>query len=162
MTHPSYAEASSLPLVHEQTVPAEFIDQNGHMNIVHFFSLGSHGAWRRLQDLGMGEDYIERRGSSFFTVAHHIDYLSELREGQRLTVHSGVVERNDKAARSLALVLDPEHERLACALEVKVVHVSMETRRASTIPDDIAAALDTDVADHPWLVTHATGLTLAR
>lgn len=162
MPHPTYAEASSLPLVHEQDVPTEFIDQNGHMNIVHFFSLGSLGAWKRLQELGMGEDYIETRGSSFFTVAHHVEYLSELREGQRLTVHAGVVERNAKAARSLAAVLDPENERVACVLEVKVVHVSMQTRRASDIPDDIAAFLDGDVADHPWLVTCATGLTLGR
>lgn len=161
MSHPTYDEAMTLPLAHSQTVPEDFIDANGHMNIVHFFSLGSMGAWIRLQSV-MGTDYIERRGNSFFTVAHHIEYLSELRLGQRLEVRSGMVERNDKAARSLATVLDPEHERVACVLEVKVVHISMESRRASSIPDDIAAGIDADIAEHPWLLAHATGLTLAR
>lgn len=162
VSHPTYDEARSLPLAHEQTVPADWIDVNGHMNIAHFFSLGSLGAWVRLQEAGMGTDYIDTRGLSFFTVAHHVDYLSELRLDQPLEVRAGIVERNDKAARSLACVLDPDHQRVACVLEVKVVHVSMETRRVVPMPDDVAAGIDADIAAHPWLLAHAGGLTLAR
>lgn len=162
MSHPSYAQSLTLPLVHSQSVPQEWIDENGHMNIGHYFSLGSRGTWRNLQAAGMGEDYIETRGFSFFTVAHHVEYLSELRLGQPLEVRAGIVERNEKVARSLSTILDPESERVACVLEVKVVHIDMGSRRVVAMPEDMAAGIDADVATHPWLVEHATGLTLTR
>ncbi|MCW2757426.1 MAG: hypothetical protein JWO46_1172, partial [Nocardioidaceae bacterium] len=42
------------------------------------------------------------------------------------------------------------------------VHVSMESRRAISIPDDVAASIDAAVASAPWLAEVATGLSLQR
>lgn len=159
---PTYAQALTLPVVFDQVVTADFIDENGHMNISDYFRLGSWAPWRRLAELGMGEDYIGERGLSFFTVEHRIRYLAELRLGEPLTVHSAFVGRTDKAVHGVGIVLDREHERVACVLEVIYVHVSMTDRRSAPIPEDLGAALDADVAAYGggWLRASARGLTL--
>lgn len=162
MDQPSIAQIRSLPLVQEQEVPDSFIDENGHMNILRYIELGTGAAWRHLKSIATGEDYIADRGLSFFTVGHHIDYLGELRLGERLAVHTGFSERSDKAVRGLAAVLDLGRERVAALVEVKYVHIAMGPRRPVSMPEDVAAAIDADVEGHSWLAAATPGLRLSR
>jgi acyl-CoA thioester hydrolase len=159
---PTPGQVGSLPASFEQQVPEEFIDENGHMNINHYFDLGSWAPWKRLVELGMDDDYIPQRGLSFFTVENHIRYLGELRLGDPFSVHSGFVGRTAKALQAISFVLDRTHERVVCSVEVMYVHVSMQTRRAVEIPDDIAAVLDAEIAAYPWVAEAAGGLSLRR
>jgi acyl-CoA thioesterase FadM len=159
---PTTAQVRTLPAAFEMAVPDDTIDENGHMNISAYFKYGSWAPWLRLGELGMGEDYIPRRRLSFFTVEHRIGYVGELRLGERFAVHTGLVARTAKALHSVSYVLDEEHDRLACAMEIVYVHVSMETRRAVDIPDDLTGPIDAEIAAYPWLAEAATGLSLRR
>lgn len=159
---PSIDQVRSLPSFHAQDVPEHFIDENGHMNIGHFFMLGAMAPWERLGELGSGGPYIEERGLSFFTVEHHIRYLGELRLGESLSVRPGLAGRTAKALHAISFVVDEGRDRVACSMEVMYVHVSMQTRRAVDIPDDVAAALDAEMAAHPWVADVADGLALRR
>lgn len=159
---PTADQVRSLPSYFDQTVSPDAIDENGHMNISYYFRYGSWAPWKRLGELGMAEDYIESREMSFFTVEHAIRYLGELRLDEPYAVHTGFVGRTAKAAHAIAFVLDRTRDRVACVMEVMYVHVSMETRRACDIPDDLAAALDAEIAAHPWVADAATGLSLRR
>lgn len=161
-TPPSLDQIRTLPREGGGTVPPEWIDQNGHMNILRYVEQASWAVWRGLGRFGAGEDYIAERGLSFFTVGQHIDYLGELREGEELAIHVGYVEQSDKALRGVAYVVDLARDRLACVFEATYVHVSMETRRAASVPEDVAAALAVQVAGCAWLAPYATGLSLQR
>ena len=143
------------------TVPPDWADENGHMNISHYFRLASHATWHRMRDLGMAEDYIGTRGHSFFVVEHRIRYLAELRPGQPFTVHGSLVGLADKVLHGAAFVLDAEHDRVACTFEALYVHVSMRTRRAASVPADLRASFTAEIADHAsWLGPVAQGLQL--
>lgn len=159
---PSVDQVRSLPSFFDQAVPPEFIDQNGHMNINDYFNLATWAPWKRLVELGVDDSYISDRGLSFFTVEHHIRYLGELRLGERFSIGTGFVGRSAKALLGAAFVLDHERDRLSCVLEVKYVHISIGTRRAVDLPDDVAALLDAEIAAHPWVADVATHLSLAR
>lgn len=143
-----------------QAVPEDFIDENGHMNITHYFHLGSLAPWLHLTDLGLGQAYIEERGSSFFTVEHHIGYTGELLLGDEFSVRVGFAGRTAKAVHAVSYVLDEKRDRIACTMELMYVHVSMQSRRASDMPDDIAALIDAQVAPHPWVADAVSGLSL--
>lgn len=159
---PSIDLVRSLPAYFEMTVPEDYIDENGHMNITKYFDLGAWAPWKRMNALGVGDDYIERRQQSFFTVEHRIKYLSELRLGEALSVRPAIVARTGKAAHGISFVVDEARDRIACTMEILYVHVSMETRRAEPIPDDVAAAFDAEIAQRAWALEVATGLTLRR
>ncbi|SDS81776.1 acyl-CoA thioester hydrolase [Nocardioides scoriae] len=153
---PSYAAEAT-------TVPDDWADENGHMNIGHYFRLASHAVWHRMRDLGMAEDYIATREASFFVVEHRIGYRAELRPGDRFGVRAGLVGQTPRALHAAAFVVDEEHDRVACTLEALLVHVSMRTRRSTPVPDALAAAFAAEIEQHAgWLPAVARGLELRR
>ena len=81
-----------------------------------------------------------------FTVEQHIRYFSELRLGDRFTVHGRFLERSDRAVHGMSFVVAPETGMLACTFEASYVHVDMNTRRSVPIPDDVAARFDAEIA----------------
>lgn len=143
---PTYDQIVQLPVRLEQEVPKEFIDENGHMNIRHYFDAGSHALWYLNIALGMDESYNNDRGLSLFTVEQHLTYFSEMNLGDRFTVHGRLLERSRKALHGMAFVVSPDSRSLACAFEAMYVHVDMTTRRSVEIPDDLAARLDAEIA----------------
>ena len=159
---PSAEQLLSLHTPAERIGPSSHIDQNGHMNIAHYFSEGSLGLWGLMTDEVTGPDYIDRRGLSFFTVEHNIRYTGELREGRRYRVQAGLVARTAKAVHGVSLVVDAEPGTVACTMEIVYVHVDMGERRSVAMPGDVAARVDEQVAAHPWLAEVATGLSLRR
>lgn len=144
---PAFDDVVALPAVFDETVSPDQIDENGHMNIRHYFDFGSWAVWRTTQAVGVDEAYIESRGMSFFTVEQHLRYFGEMRVGERFTVHDRLLERSGRALHAMAFVLDRERSRLACTFELVYVHVNMSERKAVDIPDDIAALLDPLIAD---------------
>jgi acyl-CoA thioester hydrolase len=159
---PSPDQVRTLPASYEMTVPEDYIDENGHMNIGRYFELGAWAPWRRLTELGVDASYLTERLMSFFTVEHHIRYLGELRLGQPFSVRPAFVGRTDKALHGISFVVDETRGVVACAMEIMYVHVSLESRRSVPVPDDVAAALDGEVAQRGWAADVATGLTLRR
>jgi len=143
---PTYDQITQLPVHVEQVVPQEFIDENGHMNIRHYFDAASHALWYLNIALGMDESYNVDRGLSLFTVEQHLRYFSEMNLGDRFTVHSRLLERSGKVLHGMAFVVSPDSESLACTFEATYIHVSMTTRRSVPIPDDLADRFDAEIA----------------
>ena len=150
------------PAAYDQVVEETFIDQNGHMNIGDYFRLGTWAPWHRLVELGMDETYIPTRGFSFFTVEHHVRYLSELRLGQHFSVHGLLLERTAKTLHGAGVVVDREQDRIACVLEIVYVHIAMAERRAAAFPDDVAGMLDGEIAACAELAPYVDRLALRR
>jgi acyl-CoA thioester hydrolase len=153
VTVPTYEQVDQLPRHLELTVPAEYIDENGHMNIGRYLELGGKTLWRRCQrELGMPEDYIERRGFSTFTAEHHLTYHAELLEGQDVSVRVRLVDRSSKVLHAVCLIVDETNQRLACTMETTAVHVDMAARRPVDFPDDVVALIDAGLAadERPW------------
>jgi acyl-CoA thioester hydrolase len=143
---PTYDQIAQLPAVDEQVVRPEFIDLNGHMNIRHYFDVASIALWRICIAAGMDQSYSDARGLTLFTVEQHIRYFSELRLGERFTVHGRFLERSERAVHAMSFVVAPDSQALACTFEASYVHVDMETRRSVPIPDDVAARFDAEIA----------------
>lgn len=145
-TTPEFDQVASLPTVNEGTVTPEFIDLNGHMNILHYLDHLAWGADTICSNAGIDVEYRQQRRMGVFAAEHHLNYYRELREGEKFSVHVRPVERTDKALHLVALLLDRTNDRLACTLETILVHVDLDTRRATPIPTDIATDLDREFA----------------
>ena len=123
------------------------MDVNGHMNVRHYLELCATGTSILCYDqVGIDDDYRSRRRMGVFTAEHHLSYFSELHLGEELSVHARVLERSDKVVHMLGLLVDETHDRLANTLEVTLVHVDMDSRKAVALPEDIATAFDREIA----------------
>lgn len=145
-TLPTTAQVHEIAPSIKQTVPAEYIDLNGHMNIQHYLNLGGSGIWLHgQQHWAMDEDYLERTGFSTFTAEHHLRYLAEIVEGSQVSVHVRVEARSERAMHVVALIVDDTADRLACVMEAALVHMDMGARRPTPFPADVADAIDADI-----------------
>lgn len=153
MIVPSYEQLDSLPRHLERVVPAEFIDENGHMNIGRYFELSSTAMWHRCQhELGMPASYIEERGLSTFTAEQHLTYHGEMREGDDVSVRIRLVARSTKVLHAVCLVVDDTSRRLACTMEATMIHMDMRQRRPVEFPPDVADLIDEALRadERPW------------
>ncbi|WP_280436331.1 thioesterase family protein [Nocardia carnea] len=143
---PTAQQIREIPAALSAAVTAHEIDDNGHMNVVHYLDLSSQGADVLMRELGVNESYRAQRRLGVFTAEHHLVYYSELRERDPFTVHVRVLERSDKAIHLMTFLVDDKRDVLSNTLEIMLVHVDLDKRRASPVPDNLAAALDRKVA----------------
>jgi len=143
---PTSEQLATLPLLVSRPVGREHLDQNGHMNIGHYFGFAGEAMWaRQRHDLLIDETYISMRQMTTFTAEQHIRYFAECVEGNRIDVHVVVAGRAEKALHLVALLVNRTRDQLACVVESIVVHVDFTTRRAVSFPPDVAAAMDAAV-----------------
>jgi acyl-CoA thioester hydrolase len=135
---PGFDQVMELPVLVEATVTPDHIDVNGHMNIRHYLELDTSSVIVICEDIGIDDTYRTQRWMGVFTAEHHLRYYREMQEGAKLAVHARVLARTDKAAHLMAFLVDGTNERLANTLELVLVHVDLESRRATPMPDDIA------------------------
>ncbi len=151
--HPTYAELTDLPAYSSQSVPAAFEDINGHLNIRHYVGIASEGLDESLVKLGIPQTWPTVAGQAVFSAEHHMCYLSELRTGDRISVRVRLIGRSERATHAVVYLLDDSHERLSYVMEEIFLHIDLESRRTAPWPDDVAAAIDAEVAaaaELPW------------
>ena len=139
-------QLAQIPPTFDRVVQPDDLDLNGHMNVVGFFTPLVRTARDELAKAGVSQQYVAERRLGTFAAEHHLRYLGELRLGERLTTRARFLERTDKAVHLQCYLTNESTGRLACVLEVVVVHIDQETRRPTSIPDDVAAALDARIA----------------
>lgn len=142
----SLSGLTHLPVIVDRPVTLDDLDLNRHMNVTRYFEAQTSSARTALARAGVDDRYVTERRMGTFAAEHHLRYLGELREGDRLTTRVRFVARSPKAVQLQSFLCEETSGRIACILEVIGVHVSQETRRPVEFPEDIAAELDALIA----------------
>ncbi|MDQ2755030.1 MAG: thioesterase family protein [Actinomycetota bacterium] len=145
-TLPTLGQAAALPLNLSFTVPPEFTDANGHMNIARYLELYSRAGWVAFSRVGLGEQTALAGGPATFDAEHYLRYAAEVHAGDEVTVHSRLVGRSDKAVHHVHLMLDRTTGTVASTFEAVSVSIDLTVRRPTPFPPEVAAALDAQLA----------------
>lgn len=134
-------------------VREEWIDYNGHMNVAYYVLLFDRCVDEAFKTLGMGPDYVARRGASFFTVEIHIQYLRELPVGAPVEATLRLIAYDAKRLRVFMELFNTETGELSATADQLFLHVDMASRRAAAFPEDVNAQVEAMRAAHatlPW------------
>lgn len=145
---PTADDVRSLPALREQVMAEEHGDANGHVNVQHHLGVHDAAGWPFFATLGVDEGYLRDRRASFFDAEHHLRYLAEVLVGATVTVHGRAIARSDKAFHGLWFLVDDDEGRVANTFEFVTVHVDLDSRRAASIPSDVAERMDLLVERH--------------
>nr|WP_232523578.1 thioesterase family protein [Nocardioides sp. MAH-18] len=140
-----------MPGYTSQSVPAAFEDINGHLNIRHYVGIASEGLDASLAAVGIPQNWPTIAGQGVFTAEHHMTYLSELRTGDRISVRVRLVGRSERAAHAVVYLVDDTHQVLSYVMEEIFLHIDMASRKTAPWPDDVAAAIDKQIASEAEL-----------
>jgi len=131
MLNPSFEQVGQLPIFHRKTIPDEFRDMMGHMNIqfyVHLFDIAAHGMF---ESVGMDEAYFVGEQKGAFALEQHIRYLNETLIGETVVIHTRILGYSAKRIHFMHHMLNEDTGKLAATMEVIGAHIDMKTRRMS-------------------------------
>jgi len=131
---------------HRETVRPEWVDYNGHMNVAYYVLVFDHATDRFLDYLGLGADYRARTERSVFVVEAHVTFDREALEGDGVEVTTRLLDHDAKRLHLFHEMSRADGGELVATNELMLLHVDLETRRATPLPDDagtrIAAVAD--------------------
>jgi acyl-CoA thioester hydrolase len=147
------AQLTLLPLYHRQTIPAEYIDAMGHMNVRWYMALFDNATWRYFDAMGLDNAYFERNHAGGFALKHFVLYWSEVQSGQTVAVYTRTLGRSDKRFHFMHFMINESTGLAAAALESLGTHADLEQRKSSPLPARIARRFDAQLVQDrqlPW------------
>ena len=132
----------------DRAVPLDWTDYNGHMNEARYLQAFGDATDRLMLIVGCTPDYIAK-GGSYFTAETHIRHLDEAHAGARIKVETQVLAGAGKKMHLFHRMY--EGDRLLATGEHMLIHVSLETRRASEPASEVADPLAQLAAAHASL-----------
>ncbi len=127
--------------VHFETIAREWIDYNGHMNVAYYVLVFDHATDSLLESIGLDAGYRKIHEKSVFVAESHIVYARELLEGAEVVVTSQVLNVDDKRLHLFQTMRDTASEQTSATLETLLVHVDLNSRRASPFPEPLKTTL---------------------
>ena len=130
-----------------QVEPA-WIDYNGHMNMAYYHVLFDRTVDEALALVGLGPEYVEERGASYFTAELHTVYRRELTLGTAVRTTFQLVDFDEKRIHAYFEIRHLAEAWVAATCEKLFLHVDMGSRRVAPMPPDIRANLGAMRAAH--------------
>jgi len=136
----------SLPECHRKTIPADYQDLMGHMNIRWYFDLFARSGREFFKSHGLDQDYFRSGKFGVFALKHFIQYFAEVRAGQTVAIRARLVGRSDKRFHFMLFMINEATTQLAATFEALITHADLNIRRAAPMPAEIAQKLDATLA----------------
>jgi len=148
--------------LHEATVPAEWVDYNGHMSEWCYLLLVGDAADAFFRFIGIDEAY-RAGGHSLYTAETHLHHLRESALGDRLTVPLQLLDVGPKSLHLFHTVHNHATGEDAATAEQLLVHVDMAAGRVIPMPGDLRERLEEIRLAHavlpvPPAVGHVMGI----
>ena len=134
----------------EGTVPAAWIDYNGHMTEHRYLEVFGNATDALLEHLGVDAGYVAA-GHSYYTVETHIMHLGEAREGDGYGVLTQVLSADPKRLHVFHRIRSEATGEIIASAEQMLLHVDSRAKRAAPVPADLMARVAALAAAHARL-----------
>ncbi len=111
-------------------------DHMGHMNVMWYTGKFDEASWQLLARLGLTRSYMREQNGLMAAVQQETSYKRELRAGDIISIHSGILEIREKVIRFFHEMRNDESGELSAVTALTGVHMDRKTRRASPFPKD--------------------------
>jgi acyl-CoA thioester hydrolase len=151
-------DASTVPAVYfapfvscVMRIEPNWIDYNGHLNMAYYHVLFDNALGEALALVGLGEDYVHARGSSFFTGEVHVVYKRELHVEDPVRVRLQLVDFDRKRLHIFLELCHASDGWVSATCELISLHVNLASKKVVPFPADILANLKAMRSSHGWL-----------
>jgi carnitine 3-dehydrogenase len=135
--------------LYEGTVPAAWIDYNGHMNESRYLEIAGYATDALLARIGMDAAMLAR-GFSYYTVETHLRHLGEIRLGEGFVATTQIIGQDAKRMH-LFHRLHHADGRLLATAEQMMLHVDTARHKACEAVPEVLAVLSELAAAHRGL-----------
>jgi acyl-CoA thioester hydrolase len=133
-----------------RTVPAEWVDYNGHMNDAYYFVAFTEATEAFLDHIGLGEAYRESSGCGIYTVESHLCFKASVRGGEMISYRSQLLGYDTKRLHIFHQIITSDGAE-AATNELMFLHVELATERVTAMPSQRLAVVAALAAKHAEL-----------
>ncbi len=120
-----------------------WIDYNGHLRDAYYCVVMSYAVDEVMEHLGLDAAYRERTHCTLYTVELHMHYLHEIKQTDRLTVSTSVLDSDRKRIHAACDFLCPRIDGPAATAEIMLLHVQQgDQPRVVSFPPQIEQRLE--------------------
>ena len=148
---PTVEQVRELPTLFAMTIPPEWQDLNGHVNVQHYLGIYDRAGWPLMEWLGIDASRVKVDKRGFFDLEHHIWYLAEMHVGDEVNAYTRFLGLTAKRFHGVMFIVNKTRGSLASALEFVTTGADLVTRRSAALPDDVAARVGALIDEHSTL-----------
>jgi acyl-CoA thioester hydrolase len=134
------------PVSLRMNVPEAYHDVNGHMNVRWYAAIFDEAGDTLHVRLGLTPDFHKAHGTGTMDLENHINYLDEVRAGDRLAVFTRLVAYSAKRIHYLMFMVDETRGSLSAIFECINAFADLKLRKTARFPPEIAAKIEAEVA----------------
>jgi len=140
-----------LPALLTLTIPTDWQDINGHVNVQYYLRIYDLTGEPFLRLFGMDVRQYGADQVGCFDLEHHLWYLAELHVGDIVTAHFRFLSSGDKRFHGVMFIVNQTRDRLAAALEFVTTGADLRTRRTAKLTNTLAQTIAGFVEQHSRL-----------
>ena len=134
-----------------RTVPAEWIDYNGHMMDAYYFLAFTEATEAFLDHVGLGAAYQGRTGAGIYTAESHLCFVSGVMEGAVLEYRTQLLGHDEKRMHVFHQMTEADSGDEVATNELMFLHVDITTERVTPMPPARRSAVEALAAEHAAL-----------
>lgn len=140
-----------LPRTAELEIVEDYLDGNRHVNMMYYTMIGNLG-WRVFFDeLGLPREHFVATQRSTFALRQFISYFNELKEGDKVAVHGGLLNYDSKRLHFMFYIVNLSDHKLASSDERLIMYIDMTKRRSATFEPSVLSQLEAVRTAHAGL-----------
>jgi acyl-CoA thioester hydrolase len=124
------------------TIIADWVDANGHMNVACYMLVFDKATEIFLQQVGAARAYTESGAGTVFALEANIRYERELRLNDVVRITTRLVDHDGKLLHLLHSMYHHPSDGRAATMELLLLHVDPISRRGSSWPAPILRRLE--------------------
>jgi acyl-CoA thioester hydrolase len=139
---------TALTPIYREIIPETYLDENGHMNIRWYLHIFDDAGYPLVASFGLTSEFHQQHGTGGFDLEHHIHYLKEVQAGDQVAIYVRLIGRSAKRIHYMMFMVNETHGTLASIFECVNSFADLTVRRTAPYPDEIAARIDAQLAQH--------------
>lgn len=134
------------PACYEFTVPEEYRDMNGHMNMRYYLAIFDEAGEALHELLGLTAEFHKQKNTGTVDLEHHVHYLSEVMPGERVSVYIRMAAWSPKRLHYMLFMVNETRGKLSSIFECMNAFADLSVRKTAPFPPEIAERVAKGVA----------------
>ena len=116
-------------------VKKKWVDYNGHFNMAYYNVLFDKCVDEVFRTVGLGKKYLKKHKCSYFTLEAQVNYLSELKAGDKVDITLQLYDYDAKRIHFFLHMYNAKTGELSATMESLCSHIDMRAKKSSPWPD---------------------------
>jgi len=140
----------SLPTYRTAIAP-DWVDYNGHLRDAFYLLIFSHATDALMDMLGLDETGRARTGHTLYTLECHLNFLAEVKEGERVEVRTQLLAHDAKRLHIHHGLYRPDEDASLAESEQMLMNIDSAAGRAAPFDEQVAERVAHLAAEHQGL-----------